>query len=185
MKIQMPIKLLMGATLTLFALFGCSTGIDTDIADLGDRGKSLIGDGSGDCGAECYDKPLIVGGGSDVAEGYDKPLIGDGDGSGDCGDECYDKPLPIDPLPPPAYVPYEPEKPIPTPEIPDPTTPILNDLVKIWIGEQLASKSEEKREVVIVDLSDAAFPPVVKSMTALEILELIKNSSSITIKFNN
>jgi len=42
MKIQMPI--IVGVTLTLFALIGCSTGIDTDIADLGDRGKSSTND---------------------------------------------------------------------------------------------------------------------------------------------
>ncbi|MDR2584225.1 MAG: hypothetical protein LBC75_12155, partial [Fibromonadaceae bacterium] len=64
----------------------------------------------------------------------------------------------------------------------DPTAPVLDVAIEIWIKEQLASGSEEKREFLIGDLNGN--PPVVKSMTALEISELIKNSRSIYVKFN-
>jgi len=152
MKIQMPI--IVGATLTLFALIGCGTGIDTDIADLGDRGKSLTSDNKvgGDVEWECKSS------------------------TGECK-----PPLPVDPMPPSDYVKPEP---VPTPEIYDPTAPVIDVAIEIWIEEQLASGSEEKREFLIGDMSDAGDPPVVKSMTALEISELIKNSRSIYVKFN-
>jgi len=166
MKIKMPI--IVGATLTLFALIGCSTGIDTDIADLGNRGKSLTSDNNG---------------GGDIAEGYNKPLPYDPLPTVDCISGC-DKPLPlpaptVDPMPPSDYVKPEP---VPTPEIYDPTAPVLDVAIEIWIKEQLASGSEEKREFLIGDLNGN--PPVVNSMTALEISELIKNSRSIYVKFN-